>query len=197
MQDERLDVLLICPNYYSDVLITDAIVYPMNLAFLAAYLRERNIGVRIIDGRALNFSLEDYRKAIERYAPRIVGITVMTSYVNQSVEIANLIKEISKDILVVVGGAHISALPYESLRDYESFDIAVVGEGEQTLYEVAGKVLADDRAFSDVHGIHYLDNGEIKFTGPRQLISDLDTLPYPAFDLLPLDRYRPTFQWIK
>ncbi len=195
--NQSLDVLLICPNYSSEVLITDAIVYPMNLAYLAAYLREKGIKVGIIDGRALNYSLEDYKEFITRFKPKIVGITVMTSYVNQAVEIAEVVKGVAKHIVVIVGGAHISALPIDSLKSYRCFDIAVVGEGEQTLLELCRKILNNDHNFSDVDGIHYRNNGDITFTKPRALIPNLDSLPYPAYDLLPLDRYRPSIQWVK
>jgi radical SAM superfamily enzyme YgiQ (UPF0313 family) len=196
-EDQFIDVLLICPNYHSKFLITDAIVYPINLAMLAAYLRERNITVKIIDGRAFNYRLNDYKKDIVRYNPKIVGITVVTSFVNQAVDIAKEIKNISKDIFVVVGGAHISALPEETLKNYEYFDIAVVGEGEQTLYELTEKIIKKDYHFSDIDGIYYRENGNIQFTKTRALFKDLDSLPYPAFDLLSLEKYRPTFQWIK
>ncbi len=197
LPQKELDVLLICPNYISEVLITDAIVYPMNLLYLAAYVREKGIEVDILDGRALNYSLADYREYLIRRRPKIVGITVMTSYVNQAVEIAELAKSISDDIVVIVGGAHISALPAESLKSYGCFDIAVVGEGEQTLLELSRKVLNHDFDFSGVDGIYYRQKGNIKATKPRALFPDLDSLPYPAYDLLPLDRYRPSIQWIK
>lgn len=197
MENQPIDVLLICPNYYSKALITDAIIHPINLAYLAAYVREKGISVDIIDGRALNYSLDDYKDAIIKLKPKIVGMTVMTSYVNQAVDIARIVKSVSKNIMVVVGGAHISALPVDTLASYDVFDVAVVGEGEETLAELTKKVLKNDCDFSGINGIYYRDNGVIKGTKPRGLIKDLDSLPYPAFDLLPLEKYRPAFQWDK
>ena len=193
----HVDVLLICPNYYSKVLVTDAIVPPTNLAALAAYLRERSFSVGIIDGRVLNYRLDDYREAVTAIKPKIVGITVMTSYVNQAVEIATMVKTISPETVVVVGGAHISALPEDSLRDYLWFDIAVFGEGEITIHELAESILRNGRDFSQIDGICYRENGRIQSTRPRALIQDLDSLPLPAYDLLPMDKYRPAINWIK
>ena len=180
-----VDVLLVCPNYASTALITDAVVYPINLAVLAAYLRERSVGVAIIDGRALDYRGDDFRQAIESILPKIVGITVMSSYVNRAADIARIAKSISPEITVVVGGAHISALPSETLESYSCFDIAVVGEGEQTLYELADTTIHKKYRFEAIDGIYYREAGSIRRNRPRELIADLDSLPYPAFDLLP------------
>jgi len=192
-----LDVLLICPNYYSKVLITDAVVPPTNLAALAAYLRERGIRVGLIDGRVFNSRLEDYREAIEKFRPKIVGLTVMTSYMNQAAEIARVVKSVSRDIVVVAGGAHISALPEETLRDFPAIDAGVVGEGEITLLELAERVLGGGRSFEGIDGLCFRRDGEIVRSRPRALIEDLDSLPLPAYDLLPMDLYRPSINWIR
>jgi radical SAM superfamily enzyme YgiQ (UPF0313 family) len=192
-----VDVLLICPNYASTALITDAVVYPINLAVLAAYLRARSVSVAIIDGRALDYRGDDFRRAIQSSRPKIVGITVMSSYVNRAADIARIAKSVSPEITVVVGGAHISALPSETLENFSCFDIAVAGEGEQTLYELADTIIHRKYRFDAIDGIYYREAGSIRRTRPRDLIADLDSLPYPAFDLLPLERYRPSTNWIK
>jgi radical SAM superfamily enzyme YgiQ (UPF0313 family) len=179
-----VDVLLVCPNYSSIALITDAVVYPINLAILAAYLRERSVSVAIIDGRALDYRGNDFRQAIESIRPKIVGITVMSSSVNRAADIARIAKSISPEITVVVGGAHISALPAETLESYSCFDIAVAGEGEQTLYELADTIIHNKYRFDAIGVCSRNGNYRTLSLGGHPQRSELT-----LFDMLALSPY--------
>jgi anaerobic magnesium-protoporphyrin IX monomethyl ester cyclase len=113
-----------------------------------------------------------------------VGVTATTPLMNQVRDISVLVKSISKDICVVSGGAHPSALPAESLEE-SLLDIVVVGEGEETFAEIV-----DGNRPQDILGIFYRQNGAIYSTPPRPFIQNLDDLPMPAWHLYDSQVYR-------
>src|SRR6185503_10204319 len=104
-------------------------------------------------------------------------------------------------ILVVLGGKHVSVIP-EDIYDKAdpAFDVSVFGEGEVTLLEIMERLeergskqafLGDRAALGEIHGIAFQENGRTVKTPPRPFFPDLDTLPLPARDLLPVHRYKP------
>ena len=104
---------------------------------------------------------------------------------NQLRDISVLCKDVSSSILVVGGGAHISALPVESMNE-SCLDVAVAGEGDMTFGEVC-----DGRKLSAIKGIYYRDGGgQMVFTGTRPLIENLDDLALPAWHLYDPAVYR-------
>jgi radical SAM superfamily enzyme YgiQ (UPF0313 family) len=96
--------------------------------------------------------------------------------------VAKIVKEFDKDIIIVVGEPHPTALPEKTVKE-PFFDIAVRGEGEMTMLELI-KAIEKGRDLKKVKGITYKSNGEIVNTIPRELIDNLDSLPFPARDLL-------------
>jgi anaerobic magnesium-protoporphyrin IX monomethyl ester cyclase len=91
----------------------------------------------------------------------------------------------------VIGGSHVTALPDETMRN-ECFDFAVLGEGEATIVDLT-ETIEKGRDLSKVKGIAYRDHEKLVTTESRDLIEELDTIPFPARDLLPpLSEYRPS-----
>lgn len=186
-----MKVLLISPPYQSifkksaDIVAEAA---PWGLAYIASYLRERGINVDIIDAQALGYDEKTLRVKIIKFDPDIVGITSSTPVFPFVQEIASVTKDINEKIKVVVGGHHPSALPKEVLND-KNIDIAVIGEGEVTMYELV-KCLENNEKLKDVKGIMFKDGKKKVFTGSRALIEDIDSLPFPARDLLPMQLYK-------
>jgi len=160
--------------------------YPrIGIASIAAYLLEHGVDVRIVDPELKKLSIEDIKKEISKFNPAIVGLPAYTEEIHNAAIIAEAVKEFSPDTITVVGGPHPSAIPIETLEEFESFDIAVVGEGEITLNEIAsGKDL------KNIQGIAYRINGEIKRNVDREPISNLDEMPFPAWQLYDLNEYR-------
>lgn len=157
---------------------------PLTLATIAKPLAEDNHNVEILD-----LSLyPDYREAIEKrvheLSPEFVGITFATPLYEEMKEIANIVKKVNHDITLVAGGPHASCLPVETLRDSE-LDIVVVGEGDFTLRDIV-----EAKSLSDVKGICFKEGGKILATAPRGFADDLDTLPYPSFDLFEVKKYK-------
>ena len=157
---------------------------PLALCSLAGVTRKNGHETIIVDSQVEELGKKETLDRIKNLSPEIVGITSTTSTFLSAAELAKRIKNYDKNILVVAGGVHVSALPEESLLKYKDFDIAVMGEGEETFAELI-TVLKEKNSIEKVKGIAFRKNGEVVLTGSRPLIKDLDTLPLPAWDLLP------------
>lgn len=161
-------------------------VYPLlSYTSLGAVLKGKGFDVAVLD---LGIGSEPYKmldKTLDELKPRTVGFTSTTPLYFEVKEISGIVrKKFDRDVRIVYGGPHATALPEDSLMDAE-IDIVVSSEGEETMLEILeGKPLAE------IKGIYYKENGKIKFTPPRQLIKDLDTLPFPALDLYDIKRYK-------
>jgi len=132
-------------------------------------------------------SLEQIHSSILDYKPELVGVTSLFDIqINAVYSIFDLVKSIDKNITTVIGGNTASCYPEETLAQNKNIDIAVVGEGEITFKE-----LLDNNAknLKDVNGIVYRNNGNIARNKPRELIKDLDTIPFPRRDLLKIENY--------
>lgn len=157
-------------------------VPPVGLAYVGSYLKEKGFEVKLID---LMFSdgWEDIERIIRVESPDLVGLSATTPQISAAFKVAKMVKAISKDIRVVVGGIHASALPEETIAD-ENIDILAYGEGELTMAEiVSGKQL------QAIEGIYYKNNGQIVKNKPRELVKDIDIFPYPLYKDLPVSKY--------
>lgn len=174
----------------------------LGLGYLAAFLQEKKIEVSVLDiaaegrncvrkvGKKLRYGLteEQIISRVREINPFLVGITCQsTLHAKDAHETARIIKRANKKILIVMGGAHPSSLPKEVLKD-ENVDIVVRGEGEITLWEIV-RNFKNGKNLNDIEGISLRRNGKIIDNPPRSYITNLDTLPFPARDLLPMNIY--------
>ena len=174
-------VLLIRPpSSQGELTKTSLSQHPINLLYLAAYVRQYGHTVKVIDYEAEGFDIE----TILAFGPDIVGITAMTPLVKAAADIAGKIKE-RMNPLMVVGGNHVTAIPTETLEEFPVFDIGVVGEGEETLKEIC-----DGRPPKEITGIVYRDGNKITVNGTRPQTDDIDSLPFPARDLIDMKKYK-------
>jgi len=149
--------------------------------------------VRLVDMEAdrANATVEQLVDTAADYDPDLVGITIhATAAHTTSLRIASMIKERRPDTVLVAGGHHATFLPYEMIRG--GFDIAVLGEGDDSIIEI-GERVKEGRGFGDVAGVVYRnERGAPVRTKPRPLIRDLDRLPIPAYHLV--DKHSYTFK---
>jgi anaerobic magnesium-protoporphyrin IX monomethyl ester cyclase len=178
------DVTLVYPYFHPRVDTSIFRFPPLGLGYMAAYLKQRGISVEVIDCTFIK--QEDVLKKIIGSKPKIIGIQSMYSMREKSLELAQLLKDHCE--LLVTGGALPTTEPEEFL---DHFDIAVIGEGEQTLFELVTRFMNGDD-FSQVNGIIYRekDTGQIKRTPPRDLNTDLDVFPNPSRELFDNDSYK-------
>lgn len=163
-----------------------SVMPPLGIAWLAAVLERDKHEVKILDAHAQQIPLESIPKYIRENGPfDLVGITATTPLIYNAIKIAGMIKAEFRNNKIVAGGVHPTVLPNEVLRE-EAIDIVVRGEGEETIREIAA-----EKPIDKIKGISFRNNGDIVHNPDRQLIEDLDSLPFPAYHLLPMNRYRP------
>lgn len=181
-----MKVLLIQPNYrriyaYAHSSEITPIFPPLGLAYIAAVLKRNKIDVKILESNAHDLNHEQIKKAILNYSPDYVGITSTTSLIEEAHEIAELCPSNTK---VIIGGVHASSMPDETLMKFPKFDLLVRGEGEYAMLELAQK-----KPLSKIKGLSYKKDHKIIHNLPRELNNKLDDLPFPARELLPMNKY--------
>ncbi len=164
--------------------ITDS-YFRIGIASMASFLRQNGANVLVQDPHAEHLDLQQTVHKILSTSPDIVGLPAYTEEIQQTASITSHLKSNNPDILTVVGGPHISALPTDTLRQFPSIDIGVIGEGEYTFLDI---IMGTD--LHDTDGIVFRDNDKITLARPRDLIPSLDDLPFPAWDLYQLKNYR-------
>lgn len=156
---------------------------PLGLLYLAGTLLQGGHEVQVIDG-----CLEGKTAIIKRlkaFRPDIVGITCLTPGRKRAIEMAAVAKSLNSSVLTVFGGAHPTIMHRQMLENYPEVDAVVIGEGEQTLLELANGV-----AFPQIDGLAYRDgSGTAVKTAPRKYHENLDDIPFPAWHLIDLHRY--------
>ncbi len=122
----------------------------------------------------------------------MVGITTTTCGYSRARKLIPLLKELLPSGFLVLGGSHVSARPRATMEECPELDLIVIGEGEETINEVAAR-LDSGKGMDGVRGVIYRRSGRLLENPPRPPIPDLDRLPFPARDLLEdLSVYRPT-----
>jgi len=177
---------------YGDWAEGGSLAQPQGLCSLAAVTRENDYKTFIVDAAALNLSLDETLKEIISFSPDYIGITATTNAIFKASEVAKKLKTIDDNILVIIGGPHVTATPKETMTLFQEFDIGVIGEGEVTIVELLNAQEANGK-LGEVDGLILRDNGALRITRTREPIRDLDSLPLPAWDLLPelSKHYRP------
>jgi len=177
---------------------------PLGIAYLAAVLEKSAHEVRLLDCIVegyehskkvspeyihLGLGWGEIEKRIRNFSPEAVGISCVFSLMApEARRIAEIVKAIDEDIVTVMGGAHPSAMPEEILLD-ENVDFVILGEGERTFPGLLNHLEHDLNDLSDMGGLGYKSNGQIKINLKKHFIEDLDSLPYPAWHLLPMKKY--------
>ena len=158
---------------------------PMGVLYLAAQLESDGIDVRVYDAQVEKRPLAE---VLAGYSPHIVGITCATALVESTFAAAQLVKEHDPTTVVVVGGVHPTVRPEEML-ECDAVDVAVRGEGLITQVEIA-RAVEGDGDFSEIRGISFRRNGENIHNPARPLEQDVDSFPFPARHLVPMNVYR-------
>jgi magnesium-protoporphyrin IX monomethyl ester (oxidative) cyclase len=176
---------------------------PMGIAYLGAALRDR-YEVRLLDAVVEGHHLERYlspnvvqygldypeiQRRIEAFQPDVLGVsTLFSSQFPTTAEILRRAKAWNPDLITVTGGTHPSFLPERSLQRAPALDYIVLGEGDDSLPALL-EAIARGQSPAGVDGLAYRENGAIRKNPKTRFISNLDTLPFPARDLLPVEKY--------
>lgn len=195
-----MKIALINPPMDSDVALGKArniaqytVMIPHGLASIAAVLQKDGIQCRIIDGYAENLAIQDIADRVIAYSPFAVGITMATPVAEIVHLIAKAIKERNSSIKIVLGGAHPSILPDEVMAD-SNVDFIVRAEGDYSFLRLL-RSLEKGPDIHTIEGITFREGGKAVHNKTADYIADLDELPPPAYDLLPMHLYTAPPQW--
>ncbi len=180
-----MNVLLINPPYPFEESPTP----PFGLMSLAAYIREKGHRVLIEDYIVFPYSHNRIRKILNEFKPAVIGITGVTMNIKRAASILKDYKDACPDAITVMGGPHVTFDAQNMLEHNPHVDIIVRGEGEITFAELLDST-GRGSDHSSIRGISFRKNGEIIHNEVRPFIDDINILPYPARDLIALNRYK-------
>ena len=162
---------------------------PLGLGYLAAVLEQNEYKVDVIDCQAAKLSYEEFKSEIGKRQPNIVGVTSTTLTYKSGLRIVKIAKEAFPNCLTIMGGSHVTFWDENALKECPELDVVVRKEGENTLLEIVQRLEAG-KSFHDVVGITCRKDGKIVKNPDRPYIKDLDSLPFPAHNLWPLETLR-------
>jgi radical SAM superfamily enzyme YgiQ (UPF0313 family) len=172
-------------SVYKESKIKEAISHTplLSLACIGASLLENNHDVKVLD---LSLYEDPYNKLLDvlkSFNPNFVGLSFTTVLYDEMKKIAGLIKKYNKEITIIGGGTHCTALPRETLVNSE-LDIVVIGEGDCTIVEIV-----EGKNISEVKGIAYKKNNRVVINESKEYIKNIDDLPFPAWNLFEIKKY--------
>jgi anaerobic magnesium-protoporphyrin IX monomethyl ester cyclase len=182
-----MQVTLVNPPYPPDAHQHPPFI-PLGIGYLGAVLEKNGYAVSVIDCQALHLTLDDVETELRKRQPDMVGLTSTTLTYKSALSIIKVAKDALPKCLTVIGGSHATFWDEEALNECPQLDLVVRGEGENTILEIAKKV-EEGESYLDVVGTT-CRKGENTIVNPdRPFIEDLDSLPFPAFHLWPIEHF--------
>ena len=161
-------------------------VYPrIGFAYIATVLSKVHT-VNVVDVSAYQTGFSELAERLTQVNPDMVCITAVAFHHDEALETGRLVKKINPNTTVVFGGAHPTALYEEFLA---AGDVVVLGEGEKTIKEIAEKVKKQSKDWDDISGIAFRNEDEVVVRERKELISNLDELPFPDWELFDYSKY--------
>lgn len=207
MEVISMKVLLINPESPS-IVINEDYGFPSSLLYLSAMLRKNGIDVNILDlniskRKKGNASLPDFyenviKNKIIDFKPSLVGLTCFVSGNFPRVRYySKKIKEWFKEVPIVVGGIHPTTYPVEILTYCSYIDYVILGEGENSLSQLAESIGKNDvSVLSKIDGFAYRKEGKVLVHPKTSFITDLDSMPFPDYEQINMqDYYHDTALW--
>jgi phosphonoacetaldehyde methylase len=190
---------MVVPKYQS----RQTALFPLGLGYIASMLKQRGYDTEIVDCASEGYNTitdigkervvygltpDEIRHRIEQYKPEVVGISCLFSTLEKRMlMIADIVKEVDPDIVVVVGGPHVSAF-YEKLILHPSVDYCVNGEGEFVIQELFD-ALNGRRTMESVDALCYRKDGKVVWQPRKSWIENLDVVPFPAREIVDIELY--------
>lgn len=180
-------ILLLYPQYpgshYNGSLL------PVGLGIIAEMLKLDGIDYEVVD-LGLGYDSDYLLQKIKKYRPDAVGISMMTFRYKHLYSTLEMLKGFQKEIKIIAGGPHVTAWKEKVLEQCPAIDFGVSREGEFTIRE-----LCQGKELSAIKGLIYREGDNIVFNGERELIDNLDIIPFPKYEKFEMDKYGPTI-WI-
>ncbi len=182
-------------GYFAERWTKGSSMPPLGLLYIGAVLEKDGHAIKIVPADILKLKSDQIAEEIKTFEADIIGVTSTTENRFQSFDLIKLAKKVHPMALTIMGGPHASMAAEDCLRFIPELDIVVRGEGEETMRELC-RVLEgnrDEAALSSVAGISYRSDDKVHSNPPRLPIKDLDTIPRPAYHLIPFEAYNFRF----
>ena len=182
-----MKVLLIQPQVRTD---HDPVDIPAGLGILSSIAIQEGHQVALLDLNAYR-PVPSWREAADQIAVEkwdVIGIGGLSSMYKDIKKILYISKKLNPDALIVCGGGFITYMPDKIMQFESAIDIACIGEGEEAWKDIL-RTAEKGGDWKDVKGICYREDDKIIYTEPRPLIPNMDTIPWPAYDLMDLESY--------
>lgn len=164
--------------------------YPaLGIAYLATVLKEKGFAVEILDLRLPQYDFQYLAKKLTQFKPGLVGVGSTSYDFPGALAVFKTVKRLLPKTVTLLGGPHASVCPNKAIKE-KSLDYLLMGEGEVELPRIL-KALAKKQSLEKIRGlVHRGRGGKPVITSSPELIKDLNALPFPQWDLFPLDEYR-------
>ena len=162
----------------------------LGIGYMAAVLEEHGYDVDVLDASALELTYDEIGEEILKRNSDIVSISALTPTIGVALDSADKIKQVKPDTVVVLGGYH-PTFEYKNVLEEPSVDVVVRGEGEYTFLDLV-QTIERGGDLVNVEGLAFHDENDSSLivTPDRPIIMDLDELPFPAFHLFPMEKYK-------
>ena len=161
---------------------------PLGLLYLASIAKKNDHQVDFFDAGVVKNKLSNAIEYVKNKNPDVVAFTLYTVNLIDSFALIKNISELKPKPVIVVGGPHATALPEKTLQECPEIDYLIYGEGENTFIELLD-ALEKGGEVKNIKGIYYHNNGLVMHTEPRPYIKNLDSLPFPSYDIIQKYRY--------
>ena len=164
---------------------------PLGMLYIATYLKENGVNTSIIDEAAQGYSLKDTVDWVKKENPDILGFSTLSATGRKAALLAEKVKQDNPNVKIVFGNFFATFNAERILQKYPQVDYIVRGEGEHTSLELT-KYLEKGGDLKKVLGINFRNNGQIVSTPDRELIKDINSLPFPDRELLDVEYHNTT-----
>lgn len=154
---------------------------PTDLMYLAAVAEKAGLEAKINDYSQNG----DYEADLKEFNPDYLVVNIATPTLEHDLDAVKKAKEICPNVVTIAKGAAFLTLADRIIKEHNELDFGILGEAENTLKEIL-----EGKPKAEILGLYYKENGEVKFTGNRPFIEDLDSLPFPARHLVDNNIYR-------
>lgn len=165
---------------------------PLGLAYIASYLERAGFCVEILDANAEFLTIKETSERIIKSPAKYIGVNAVSIMMPVVCEISRQVKSKDKGKFIFIGGPHVTFMPEDTLKNCPEIDLVVRGEGEITTLDII-KTLENRGDLSHVKGIAFRRGDEVFCTPERELIENIDEIPFPARHLLPRQLYSQDF----
>ena len=154
---------------------------PTDLMYLAAMAENAGLEAKINDYSQNG----DYEADLKEFNPDYLVVNIATPTLEHDLDAVKKAKEICPNVITIAKGAAFLTLAERIIKEHNELDFGILGEAENTLKEIL-----EGKPKAEILGLYYKENDEVKFTGNRPFIEDLDSLPFPARHLVDNNIYR-------